>query len=189
MEGFIALLLVLGIAASGGLVLLEVQTRRARDRRWQTVRLHFGRDVTPEAVVAFLDAIAGLHRHASVVLDVHADHQGISHHLSSDQATHGHRCAAQPAHCCQACASSRSTSDTDVVLPLRPIHSSARSAQGAAKRRPDRSQRWTAGRRAAARAERAPADPLDAATGPLGAGTADARTNVAATFPASIVGC
>lgn len=87
MEGFIALLLVLGIIGSGGLTALELQARRIRDRHWQTVRLQFGREVTPEAVVAFLDAIAGLHRHASVVLDVRADHQGISHYLSSDQAT------------------------------------------------------------------------------------------------------
>jgi hypothetical protein len=66
---------------------LEWHSRSLRDRRWQTMRLHFGRDVTPEAVVAFLDAVAGLHRHASVVLEVRADHARIRHYLSSDQAT------------------------------------------------------------------------------------------------------
>jgi hypothetical protein len=82
-----ALLLVLLATAGGGVAALEWHSRRLRDRRWQTMRLHFGRDVTPEAVVAFVDAIAGLHRHASVVLEVRADHAHISHYLSSDQAT------------------------------------------------------------------------------------------------------
>jgi energy-coupling factor transporter ATP-binding protein EcfA2 len=82
-----ALLLVLLATASSGLAALEWHSRHLRDRRWQTVRLHFGRDVTPEAVITFLDAVAGLYRYASVVLDVQADHAGISHYLSSDRAT------------------------------------------------------------------------------------------------------
>jgi hypothetical protein len=82
-----ALLLVLLATAASGVAVLEWHSRSLRDRRWQTVQLHFGRDVTPEAVVAVVDAIAGLHRHASVVLDVRADHAHISHYLSSDQAT------------------------------------------------------------------------------------------------------
>ena len=84
-----ASLLMLALLATAGssIAVLELHARQVRSRHWQTVRLHFGRDVTPEAVVAFLDAIAGLHGHASVVLDVRADHHGISHHLSSDQAT------------------------------------------------------------------------------------------------------
>jgi energy-coupling factor transporter ATP-binding protein EcfA2 len=86
MDATLSLLLVL-LATAGSLAALEWDSRRIRDRRWQTVRLHFGRDVTPEAVIAFLDAVAGLHRYASVVLDVRADHAGITHYLSSDQAT------------------------------------------------------------------------------------------------------
>lgn len=83
----LALLLVPLVVAGSGLTAMELHARRSRDHRWQTVHLHFGRDVTPESVVAFLDAVAGLHRHASVLLDVRADHHGISHYLSSDQAT------------------------------------------------------------------------------------------------------
>jgi hypothetical protein len=86
MDTALTLLMLLATAGSG-IVALEWQARQALARSWQTVRLHFGRDVTPEAVVAFLDAVAGLHRHASVVLDVRADHAGISHYLSSDRAT------------------------------------------------------------------------------------------------------
>jgi len=86
MDTVLTLLMLLATAGSG-VVALEWQTRQDRDKSWQTVRLHFGRDVTTEAVVAFLDAVAGLHRHASVVLDVRADHARISHYLSSDRAT------------------------------------------------------------------------------------------------------
>jgi hypothetical protein len=87
MDAASVLLLVLLATAGGGVAALEWHSRRLRDRHWQTMRLHFGRDVTLEAVVAFVDAIAGLHRHASVVLEARADHARISHYLSSDQAT------------------------------------------------------------------------------------------------------
>jgi hypothetical protein len=87
MDSTLALLLVLLATAASGVATLEWHSRRTRDRHWQTVRLHFGRDVTSEAVIAFLDAVAGLHRHASVVLEVRADHAHINHYLSCDQAT------------------------------------------------------------------------------------------------------
>ena len=87
MDATLALLLVLMATAGSGVAVIEWRGRRARDRHWQTVRLQFGRDVTPEAVVAFLDAVAGLHRHSSVLLDVRADHSRINHYLSSDRAT------------------------------------------------------------------------------------------------------
>jgi len=80
------LLALLGTAGSS-IGLLELHSRCVRARHWQTVRLHFGRDVTPEATQAFLDAVGGLHRHAAVVLDVRADHHGIGHYLSGEQAT------------------------------------------------------------------------------------------------------
>jgi energy-coupling factor transporter ATP-binding protein EcfA2 len=87
MEPLSLLLLALLATAGSSIALLELHARGVRARQWQTVCLHFGRDVTPEAVVAFLDAVAGLHCHASVVLDIRADHIAIHHYLSSDQAT------------------------------------------------------------------------------------------------------
>jgi len=87
MDAVSALLLILLAIAGSGVAAIEWHSRRAQDRRWQTVRLQFGRDVTPEAVVAFLDAVAGLHRYAGVVFEVRADHAHISHYLSSDRAT------------------------------------------------------------------------------------------------------
>jgi len=41
-------------ATSAALAFIEVEQRRGDS--WQTVQLHFGRDVTPEAVVAVLDS-------------------------------------------------------------------------------------------------------------------------------------
>ena len=70
-------------AASVGLAAIERRERAA----YQSVRLHFGRDVKPEAMTAVVDRLSGLHPGAHVVLDVQADHQGISHYLHSDQAT------------------------------------------------------------------------------------------------------
>jgi energy-coupling factor transporter ATP-binding protein EcfA2 len=82
----IAVFLVVALLAGlGGLLVIEV--REHRQRQWQTVRLRFGRDVSPEAVGAVLDQIAGLPRGATVALSVQADHAGISHFLEADQAT------------------------------------------------------------------------------------------------------
>ena len=86
MDTALTLLMLLATAGSGILTLIW-QARQARASSWQTMRLHFGRDVAPEAVVAWLDAVAGLHRQAVVVLDVRADHRGVSHYLSSDRST------------------------------------------------------------------------------------------------------
>jgi Type IV secretion-system coupling protein DNA-binding domain len=72
-------------ATSAALGFIELEQRRRGS--WQTAQLHFGRDVTPEAVVAVLDRLAGLHHGAVVALDVCADAQGIGHFLHSDQAT------------------------------------------------------------------------------------------------------
>ena len=72
-------------ATSAALALIEVEERRGRS--WQTVQLHFGRDVTPEAVVGALDRVAGLHPGAVVMLDVLAEADGITHWLHGDQAT------------------------------------------------------------------------------------------------------
>jgi energy-coupling factor transporter ATP-binding protein EcfA2 len=87
MDGLLELLFgLLGIALLG-LGGIELHARSTRDRRFQTVRLQFGRDVTPEAVVAFLDAMAGLPHHASVVLDVRASRDRIEHFLRTDRPT------------------------------------------------------------------------------------------------------
>ena len=83
-----ALVLLTFLAVAGGaLALLEADVHRTQARSWQTVRLQFGRDTAPEAVIAFLGAVAGLQHRASVVFEVRADEQGISHYLSADRAT------------------------------------------------------------------------------------------------------
>jgi hypothetical protein len=80
----VALLAGIGaIGASAGLVAIEVHERAA----YQTVQLHFGRDVTPETMTAMVNRLSGLHPGAHVVFDVQADHEGVSHFLHSDQAT------------------------------------------------------------------------------------------------------
>lgn len=73
------------LIAATSLGFIELQQRRSDGL--QTVRLRFGRDLTPEAVVGLLDHIAALHRFSVVGLDIRADHQGISHYLRADQAT------------------------------------------------------------------------------------------------------
>lgn len=74
------------LVAALGLGLIELQERRRRGG-WQTVQLHFGRDVTPEAVIGVLNRLAGLHRFATVALDVCAGHVGIRHYLHAEAAT------------------------------------------------------------------------------------------------------
>jgi hypothetical protein len=83
----VGLLAGLGALSAGlGLGLIEFERGR-RAVRWQTVRLQFGRDVRPEAVIALLDHIAGLHQFTTVALDLHADHDGITHYLQAERAT------------------------------------------------------------------------------------------------------
>ena len=79
-----ALLAGLGaLGTSVGLVAIELHEQAAV----QSVQLHFGRDVTPEALMAVIDRLSGLHPGARVVLDAQANGEGISHYLHSDQAT------------------------------------------------------------------------------------------------------
>src|SRR5947209_7362930 len=79
-----ALLAGLGaLGASAGLAFIEWHAPTS----YQSVRLHFGRDVTPEAMTAVIDRLSGLHPGAHVVFDARADHHGVSHYLHSDQAT------------------------------------------------------------------------------------------------------
>lgn len=78
-----AVLALVPLSALGAIQLRE----RRRPGQHQRLELRFGRDVTPEAVIAVLDRIAGLHRFACVALEVQADHDGIHHFISSDQAT------------------------------------------------------------------------------------------------------
>jgi hypothetical protein len=79
-----ALLAGLGAVA---LSLMLVHIEQREHAGWQSVRLHFGRDLTPEVMTAVVDRLSGLHPGARVVLDVRADHGGISHYLHTDQAT------------------------------------------------------------------------------------------------------
>ena len=74
---------VLGATALAGLAAIELREHAA----YQSMQLHFGRDVTPEAMTAVVDRLSGLHPGVRVVLDVCANHSGISHYLHSDQAT------------------------------------------------------------------------------------------------------
>jgi hypothetical protein len=83
-----AFLLCVAAALGAGLVLglVELHHRRS-ERPWQSVRLRFGRDVTPEAVLALLDRLSGLPAFATVALDVYADRDGIRHYLHAPPAT------------------------------------------------------------------------------------------------------
>jgi len=76
---------VLASVVATALVWLEWRERRGRE--WQTVRLQFGRDVTDESVVAVVERLAGLPSDRTVVLDVEAGSDDISHYLSTDRAT------------------------------------------------------------------------------------------------------
>jgi energy-coupling factor transporter ATP-binding protein EcfA2 len=80
------ILLGCGIFTAAGLAVLAGIEARER-ASYQSVELHFGRDVTPDAVTAVVDRLSGLHPGARLVLDVRADHSGIAHYLHSDQAT------------------------------------------------------------------------------------------------------
>ncbi len=73
-----------GLTAAGLGAIEIIEWRRTK---WQSVMLRFGRDVSSEAVVAWLERVAGLHRGVTVLLDVCADSDGISHYLHADQAT------------------------------------------------------------------------------------------------------
>jgi hypothetical protein len=75
----------LATAATVGLTVIELHERRRR--RWRTVRLRFGRDVSSQAVVEVVERLAGLPPGAVVLLDVQADARGIEHCLHSDHAT------------------------------------------------------------------------------------------------------
>ena len=52
LAGATALLGMLGLGAA------QAYEHSARAKTWQTVRLHFGRDVTPEAVILVVDRLA-----------------------------------------------------------------------------------------------------------------------------------
>lgn len=81
-------LLLAGISALAtavGLAAMEIYEHR-RMGSYQRVELRFGRDVAPEAVLAVLNRVAGLHRFACVGIEVRADHEGVRHFLSADQA-------------------------------------------------------------------------------------------------------
>lgn len=74
---------LLATVALAGLGVIQLRERAAV----QSVELHFGRDVTPEAMTAVIDRLSGLHPGARVILDVVGSHEGIKHYLHSDQAT------------------------------------------------------------------------------------------------------
>ena len=81
-----AVWLALGGVAVALLALGAIELRE-RGRRGQPrlVRLHFGRDVTSEAVVALLDGMAGLPAGVTIALEVHAGQHEISHFLRAEQ--------------------------------------------------------------------------------------------------------
>lgn len=83
----LGLLAGLGAAATAALLgFIEVRERQ-RPGQYQRLELRFGRDVTPEAVVAVLDRLAGMHRHACLALEVEATKTGICHYALAEQST------------------------------------------------------------------------------------------------------
>src|SRR4051794_38556154 len=72
--------------AAAGLAGIELREQR-RAGQYLKRELRFGRDVTPEAVLAVIDRIAGNHRFACVALETWANHGGIEHFVATDQAT------------------------------------------------------------------------------------------------------
>lgn len=82
-----AALLAAGGAGVASVALAAIELSERRHSPWRSVALRFGRDVTPEAVQALLDHVAGLHPFAVIALDVRADHDGIRHFLQTDQTT------------------------------------------------------------------------------------------------------
>lgn len=79
----LALILLLG--GSGLLGVIIWQERRAGELC--SVQVRFGGDVTTEAVLAVLAAVAGLPHNAAVVLEVSGDAHGLTHHLHAPQAS------------------------------------------------------------------------------------------------------
>jgi hypothetical protein len=75
------------LAIVAAAVLATIELRERRGRQWQTLRLQFGRDVTEEMLVAVVECLAGLPPGRTVVLDVEANAEGITHYLSGEQAT------------------------------------------------------------------------------------------------------
>ncbi|HEY2142375.1 MAG TPA: hypothetical protein VGG98_09995 [Solirubrobacteraceae bacterium] len=75
-------ILLLGLSLYGG-----ISWRERPERILQTVELHFGNDLTIEAVTAMLSGIAGLRSNTMVSLDVVADARGICHYLHAPQQT------------------------------------------------------------------------------------------------------
>jgi hypothetical protein len=81
------LLAAVGMVVTTG-ALGAIQLREhSRPGQYQRAELQFGRDASPDAVLAVLDRIASLHRFACVALEVLADHDGIRHYVTTDQAT------------------------------------------------------------------------------------------------------
>jgi len=62
-------------------------TERRRSPAEHVVQLHFGRDVTGDAVVALLDGLAGLPAGTTVAFEVRSEAEQITHYLRADQAT------------------------------------------------------------------------------------------------------
>lgn len=83
------LLVLAGVCAGlalGLLAVMEVHQQR-RPGSYQRLELRFGRDVSPEAVLAVVNRVAGLHRFACVAFEVRSSHGGISHYIAAEQAT------------------------------------------------------------------------------------------------------
>jgi hypothetical protein len=77
-------------AASGLLLTVAVHERaaaRRAERTWQAVELRFPRDLSAAGVRGLVEAVAGLPRSASVVLEVVATSEGVRHRLGAPRAT------------------------------------------------------------------------------------------------------
>lgn len=80
-----AVLIAFAGVVAGVATLVAVELHH-RSRPWQTVGLRFGRDITPESVLAVLDRLAGLPHGRAVSLEIRATSGQIGHYLSADPA-------------------------------------------------------------------------------------------------------
>ncbi len=81
------LAILISILVSGLLLYGCIAWLERPERSLQVVELHFGTDLTTEAVTAMLSSVAGLRSNAVVTLDAVADEHGIKHFLHAPQQT------------------------------------------------------------------------------------------------------
>jgi len=74
------------VVATIGLAGIQVHEHR-RPGQYRRLELRFGRDVTPEAVLAVINRIAGQHRFTCVAVETRAHGDRVRHFIAADQGT------------------------------------------------------------------------------------------------------